>query len=445
MQNYYQKFVSYETRHDLYFKVFITLLVFSIYIPVKKVFLSPISFATGQYSDFTTYTLYIFDIASIVGILCFLWNYGRIKFSKSETILIAGLLVLPVFHVEQYRALEYYYAIRLILYICVGALIYTLIHTKHQRFLFLAKIFMIIPVIDSVIAIFQFIFQKSVGLGFLGEVSLHTYSYGIAKIVSHGTVIIRGYGLFPHPNILAATLSIALLLILLNTPGVFQNKKVNITIQIILLAGVIVSVSRGTFLALSASSILLTIGFIRNRYKINQPYLLSVLILISAVVLFLTPLTLSRNKLTDASVVERVNQSKSAWAGFVRNPLIGTGQGTSLLHVEQWGNKHLDPWDKQPIHNYFLLNMSEIGIILTFVLIYALFVRDREFIAYIRGLYKKKQGITLFLVLTAYIIISMLFDHYYATSPIMIALLWISMRASQAYLTSPYGTPDQIV
>jgi hypothetical protein len=113
--------------------------------------------------------------------------------------------------------------------------------------------------------------------------------------------------------------------------------------------------------------------------------------------------------------------------------------------VEQWGNKHLDPWDKQPIHNYFLLNMSEIGIILTFVLIYALFLKDWKFIAYIRGIYKKKQGITLFLVLPAYIIISMLFDHYYGTSPIMIALLWISMRASQAYLTSPYGTPDQKV
>jgi hypothetical protein len=129
----------------------------------------------------------------------------------------------------------------------------------------------------------------------------------------------------------------------------------------------------------------------------------------------------------------------------MRNPLIGSGQGTSLLHVEQWGNEHLNPWDKQPIHTFFLLNMSEIGIVLTFLLIYALFIRDWEFVAYIRGLYKEKQGITLFLVLPAYIIVSMLFDHYYATSPIMVALLWIGMRASQAYLASPYDTHDQKV
>jgi hypothetical protein len=298
---------------------------------------------------------------------------------------------------------------------------------------------------DVVIAFYQFIFQKSVGLKILGESILQPNSYGIAKIVSHGTVIIRGYGLFPHPNILAGALTIALILTLINQKGLFQNKKVNITLQILLLSGIIISVSRGTILALMTSTLLLSFGFIRNRYKSPQSFLLVTLILISTAVIFLTPLASTRSRLSDSSIAERVDQSKSAWTGFMRNPLIGSGQGTSLLHVEQWGNEHLNPWDKQPIHTFFLLNMSEIGIVLTFLLIYALFIRDWEFVAYIRGLYKEKQGITLFLVLPAYIIVSMLFDHYYATSPIMVALLWIGMRASQAYLASPYDTHDQKV
>lgn len=68
--------------------------------------------------------------------------------------------------------------------------------------------------IQSLIAIYQFLAQKSTGLAFLGETHLGVEWPGIAKIIIYGESVVRPYGLFPHPNVLAVFIGFVILLML---------------------------------------------------------------------------------------------------------------------------------------------------------------------------------------------------------------------------------------
>ncbi len=68
--------------------------------------------------------------------------------------------------------------------------------------------------IQSLIAIYQFLAQKSTGLAFLGETHLGVEWPGIAKIIIYGESVVRPYGLFPHPNVLAAFIGFVILMML---------------------------------------------------------------------------------------------------------------------------------------------------------------------------------------------------------------------------------------
>jgi hypothetical protein len=66
-------------------------------------------------------------------------------------------------------------------------------------------------IIQSVIGIWQFVIQKSIGLTWLKESILSSDISGVAKIVFNGEKYIRAYGLFPHPNILGGFLVLSII------------------------------------------------------------------------------------------------------------------------------------------------------------------------------------------------------------------------------------------
>ena len=68
------------------------------------------------------------------------------------------------------------------------------------------KITVFLGVFHSIIGIWQFFVQRSVGLFWLKESLISSELPGIAKIILNGEKFIRSYGLFPHPNILGGFL-----------------------------------------------------------------------------------------------------------------------------------------------------------------------------------------------------------------------------------------------
>jgi hypothetical protein len=69
--------------------------------------------------------------------------------------------------------------------------------------------------IQSIIGIFQFIVQHSLGLFWLKESIISSQTAGVAKIIFNENTFIRAYGLFPHPNIFGGFLVFSIILTLL--------------------------------------------------------------------------------------------------------------------------------------------------------------------------------------------------------------------------------------
>lgn len=74
---------------------------------------------------------------------------------------------------------------------------------------------MLIGTINSIVAIAQFLAQHSIGVRFLGESIIGTDISGVAKLVIGENIVLRAYGLMPHPNILGGLLLVTIVLTIL--------------------------------------------------------------------------------------------------------------------------------------------------------------------------------------------------------------------------------------
>ncbi len=85
------------------------------------------------------------------------------------------------------------------------------------------------------------------------------------------------------------------------------------------------------------------------------------------------PWILSRGTINDQAIIERSIYNQTGIEIIKSNWLIGTGAGTNMFHMTQNLQNQLDSWNIQPIHNYWLILISEFGItgliIMFFILI----------------------------------------------------------------------------
>jgi O-antigen ligase len=111
------------------------------------------------------------------------------------------------------------------------------------------------------------------------------------------------------------------------------------------------------------------------------------------------------------------------------NPLFGVGAGESVLHMEQYTNVKLEPWQKQPIHNYFLLSAAEIGIPGVLILIWIFLSHLKSLIFNLKSskdFQLTAYNLLLIAILSTFLVL-MLFDHYFYTLQQTQLLLWITL------------------
>src|SRR6476469_3998213 len=195
-----RKFAPRATNYLLF------LLVILIPFSIRHVFDSTWNFQTGAYSDFTSLSLYISDLVlialvSLQVIIKPKWFVPRVW---NVLGIAAGLwLILELFlQVRGLLPLQAYFSLRFIFLLILAPTIANIDVPREK----LAWLFSALGAIQALIAIAQFYTQNSFGLYLLGESQLEPNGYGIAKIVSHGTKLIRSYGTFPHSNLLSAFL-----------------------------------------------------------------------------------------------------------------------------------------------------------------------------------------------------------------------------------------------
>ncbi len=428
-------------------KIFYIFFVFSLFFSVRFVFPSKEAYLTGQFSDFTAISLYLSDILLIITCLFTFIPRGEGKFRMGWPLyfLITWLILEIIFNFDKNSFIFAFFMAKFVeLIVAYETTIY--LSKKTTFYNRILKFFVFLSSIESVLGLYQFFFQKSLGLQRFGEQLLDKHLLGLAKIVSGGTVWLRSYGTFPHPNVFSAFLVVSLLFCLyLFVNADKRNGKIVYGLAMFLnLAGLITTFSRTAFLAatigvvLFSSFILLTkTEYVRSaRKNLLQALLLLFVYLIFLCFLFY-PYLLARATTAGSGQFGRKFYAKVGINLIESRPLFGFGPGESLLHMEQFSPVKLWPWEIQPIHNYFLLAAADFGLPGAIILLIFIFWHLIK-ICYSLKLADKRAGYRwLLFVLLVCVLVLMQFDHYFYTLQQGQLLLWVILGLAAAEIKSP--------
>ncbi len=306
----------------------------------------------------------------------------------------------------------------------------------------IALIFSVTVIGESLLVIAQYMHQSSINglLYFLGERKFTSLTPGIANASINGELILRPYGTFPHPNVLAGFLLFSLIIIFAWLEDKKDIKKKLLKITALLLG------SLALFLTLSRIAIILWVFLIiivlsrhlfschsRKRGRLHEmdstpvvnpvgnKYFSLFIIIIFVGLLFFTPVLprLEGTNFTEEAFSQRADLFKSTLIIIKDHPLFGVGLYNfipSLSHIQ----KPLSPTlYLQPVHNIFLLITAEIGIIGVSFFLWFLFKTYKRLLSHLSlrtpDLIRAKQSPAVLLILLSVILILGLFDHYWLT------------------------------
>ncbi len=310
--------------------LFLTLL----FLPTQlgKHFWPQFSYIFSLKIDYLSPTLYFWDIL-VIGLLL-VWIITRPKVNKlALNLLLIFLLTqsLSLIGVNNIGA----GLVRLEQYIIAG-LFGVYLASANLKNIFLPL--MLGVLFESGLAILQFIKGGTLGFWILGERSFSITTPGIAKFNFQGLEFLRPYGTFSHPNVLAGYILVASLLL-----------KSKITYFVGWLA-LLLTMSRTAILA----GVMLSLIFLRKKLLI----FLIILSLLSPILFIRFSSLFSYDSLT---ILRREELVISSWNLFLQNPIFGVGLNNFIPSQQDLvvgPSRFL-----QPVHNIFLLALSETGLI----------------------------------------------------------------------------------
>ncbi len=394
---------NFKTQPDIWF-FYGFLITFTLSIR-KVLYFFPIK---GEFNEYAGIYVYLSDIFLIVAIMIWLITilYNKIyalsidnpkKFYVTAPLLLVLWAFVSIAWSENYyialfrsiKLLEFYF-----IYIYI---IFRLV--KCSTWNIFMKIIMSVAVFQSILAIFQFILQHSIGLFWLKESLIGSDILGVAKIIVDGEKIIRSYGLFPHPNILGGFLLFSIIITILyqkmfhvehfskifnikcSTPASNQGDPSstrgwwNITILCLECFALFLTFSKSAIIGLGLFLLFLCFlnvprGTLLIYLKKQFKWLILGFILTLA---FLSIVKVNLNSFFIKSLVERSFYQNVSPAHFAMQSIasgrgteiglliLGVGNGQFVLGMQDYSKQVLEFWQFQPVHNIFLLIWSELG------------------------------------------------------------------------------------
>ena len=405
------------------------------YFPISYLLSTGYNNLLNSYTDFASITIYLSFITTIIFILC--TNLPTLNKSESLKhlikITVIWLAIFLIYYLSidnSLRTTSIYYFLRLSCVLLFGYSVYkSEIWLRYKHLL--SWTLLITMLFQSLILVTQFTIQKSLGLSIIGESPLSSLFYGVAKIVTETGTYIRGYGTFPHPNILGAFLAISSIinLYLLTKNKQYLVRYLLIFMYFINIISLLMSFSRASFLVVSLGTLFFLImqSFGKSFIKILRWFwFVPIAFIISTSLLY--PLLQHRTQLDDRAIIERSLYNHAGISIIQNYPILGTGAGTNMFHMKQELENRIEAWDIQPIHNYPLLIISELGILGLVILIFSLYLLYRILRKSLPNLYQQDDNIDWMITLTTlgFMILGLFwFDHYFYTNWSAQLLLWI--------------------
>lgn len=186
----------------------------------------------------------------------------------------------------------------------------------------------------NILAIFQYFNKGSIGgiFYFLGERNFRFTDPNISPYP---------YSTFSHPNSLAGFLSVFLFFIL-----IYKNKLNRTCFLLITIMTMIVILLSGSLSAIISTLFVLALFFISKRKKTYDTSKLPMLVL-----------------LTERSIPHRLELITTSLKMTIDNLFFGVGLNNFIEKYPSYSVKFLSLWELQPVHNIFLLVLSETGLL----------------------------------------------------------------------------------
>lgn len=344
------------------------ILLFAIPLQLGKHFWPNFSYVYGFRLDYVSPTLYITDLLILILFALNFRKFKKISLPDCKWQLILSFLLILGVAFSSSPAAGLYGLLK------IGEM-YFFGWCTYKNFgkfssTTISKLFSISIFIQVVLASLQVYLQRSLGSIFyiLGERTFSAQTPGIANAYINGQMTLRPYGTFPHPNVLAGYLVVVMTYILFNNKS--KVSKFGLVVGTI---GLLLTLSR---ISLLVWILVITWKVIRETRKnlFRKACVLTAAVLF--VILF-TPVgarVLSTN-FGDISVRERLFLNTYALKIFEKSPVFGVGWNNFYIEVAKiWQPKDFGlTFYLQPVHNIYLLILSQTGIIFTSLAGYLLF------------------------------------------------------------------------
>ena len=351
-----------------------------------------------QGSEWGSKFLYLTDILLVIVLFLGIINtkLKGLRIKKSDLFLFLFLIiaVLSIF-VSGDKAVSVFRWLKLLEFIALYIYI-----MYRKGFLGLDKIFKTVVfggVLQSILAIAQFYKQGSLGLKFIEAGSYTPGEAGVATFISGTEKVMRAYGSFPHPNVLAAFLLLAIFCFFALWLSSLKNKKTDLPYAICYLLitfALFLTFSREvifTFIFISFIFFIFRFFQLRTFYHTEERLVTGkrMMVLAGFFVAFsiVSAIIISpyfKTRFVEISLEEeaidlRFFYNKMAVEMIKEKPVSGIGIGTFAEYSREFpayiraankiynsGNltgKQIPEWLYQPVHNIYLLIASEIGIL----------------------------------------------------------------------------------
>ena len=359
-----------------------------------KHFFPAFSFVSGVRVDYLSPTLYLTDI--LVLFLFIFWIFSKGKFSifnfqflikskfknfnfsnisnsfqisnfKFQIGLLATIVLIGIFFSNN-QAVGWYGLLKLVEFVFLGFYI-----AGNIKRLNLGIVLILLSagiLLESFLAIFQYINQGSIDGVFylLGERNFSSMTPGIANASINGELVLRPYGTFSHPNVLAGFLVIAMTLISSKLKVKSSKFRKSITMVSLVVGTVALLLTMSRIAILIWLFILLTLVFIKTKKYFKNKfiiYYLLFIILIVGSIFWLSPLRFRffDIKTTDESVVKRQELINDSFTMIKSNPIFGVGLNNFLVELPSVHKQTNNVFYLQPVHNIYLLILTQTGMI----------------------------------------------------------------------------------
>lgn len=411
-------------------KIFFYLLVLLVPTQLGRHFWPNFSFVQGIRVDYLSPTIYLTDILLVLLLLSWIFTkLSTFNFQLSTCLRRYWLLIVLapiVIGIGIYSSSNpfagLFGVIRLFEFFLLGVYIAKTINTRAEinRIIFLLAVGL---VFESMLAIGQFINQGSLGslFWFFGERTFTSGTIGIAQAIINGELILRPYGTFPHPNVLAGFLLIVMTMII-------PSKRIFFLAS--LLIGSVALILTMSRIAIILWAMTLVGWFLRRfKYRIFQA-LVFIIITISIVAMLLWP-RLTSLSLTDEAFVRRQELAVAAINMIRTHPLFGVGINNFLVNLPNFQQTKSTLLYLQPVHNIYLLIAVETGIIGFSIFVWFMIKTFKQLIKSNKFSILNSQPSIILLV----ILILGFFDHYFLTLQsgqllftLIVGLCWAKIR-----------------